>query len=503
MKKLILLVLLLSLILVLADCDSNKNDNQDSNTPVLSSLSPSSMEIDMPSFVLSAYGSKFTLNSKIVFNGKEKATTYLYSGGLLCRIDPDDTDVLSESYNLSSLQDTNVSVLVRNPSNEGGNSNSLNFTITGNHKFTKIINIASSTNNQSPSEPSIASDNDGNIYIVWAVDFWENANFIQTEIYCCSSKDGGKSWSQAINVSNNPDYGWGPKIITDKSGNLYVTWYEPTENSFKICLCKSTDGGITWSESINLLQCTKDLGYYPDIAIDTNGNVLVAWDGYTFIKNDIYKHGIYYRVSRDNGASWGAQQTLATIDSGYIFFTLATGWSGGINAAWWSSNDNNIYFRRTTNLGKTWSSPSLISTIIEFADSKPDIAEDPNGTLYAVWWDLGEIYFRSSSNGGASWSSPENLSNTYAGSCKPVIDIDYIGNINIAWIEQVNGYDGATSSQLYYIRSMNKGEHWSAPLAFSSSSSGFYNLEMSNDNNGNVNIVAEGSGGIYYTGSIR
>jgi hypothetical protein len=79
------------LLLTSIDCKISKEDIPGRNpVPVLSSISPSAQVAHMPSFTLAVTGSDFVRDSKILFNGIERASEYISPGELTCRIDPDD-----------------------------------------------------------------------------------------------------------------------------------------------------------------------------------------------------------------------------------------------------------------------------------------------------------------------------------------------------------------------------------------------------------------------------
>jgi hypothetical protein len=289
MKKIFFLALLLSLALVLTNCDSDENKNQESNTPALSSLSPSSSVSHMPAFTLTASGSKFTANSRIVFNGNEMETTYISGNELRCQIGPDDTNLLSESHNLSSLQDTNVSVLVRNPSNEGGDSENISFQIYDNYTFLDPKNISNNTGWSKV--PDLAITENGNLYLVWIDDTTGSQ-----EIFFSYSTDKGSTWANPLNISQSTVESKNPRISADNCGNIYAVWSEKHPTGYEVTYFNSSnDGGVTWDTSKNISSPT--YAYYPDIAVDTSGNINVVWE-------NAQTANINYIRSTDKGKTW-------------------------------------------------------------------------------------------------------------------------------------------------------------------------------------------------------
>ena len=91
----------------------------DNPIPTLTSTTPTSKVSHMPAFTLTATGTDFVDGAKIVFNGIEKPSEFISSTELSCQI---------EAENIQASSD--VPVLVRNPTPGGGDSNSLNFTLS-------------------------------------------------------------------------------------------------------------------------------------------------------------------------------------------------------------------------------------------------------------------------------------------------------------------------------------------------------------------------------------
>lgn len=107
--------------------------------------------------------------------------------------------------------------------------------------------------------PMIAADNSygpnrGKLYCIFATnDPPGNGN--KPNIYCRSSSDGGTTWSDAVQVNDDPNsqnnHQWHPATWCDKeTGKLYVMWMDtrdtPTSDSAYIYASYSTDGGATF-----------------------------------------------------------------------------------------------------------------------------------------------------------------------------------------------------------------------------------------------------------------
>lgn len=111
--------------------------------------------------------------------------------------------------------------------------------------WTKDIRL---TNNVGSSEyPSIAVDGQ-NIYVVWQNDSPSSG---APEIYFKKSTNGGVGWPKATRLTQNAGYSEYPSIAVDGQ-NIYVVWQDDTLGNNEIYYSYSENGGTTWTEPENL-----------------------------------------------------------------------------------------------------------------------------------------------------------------------------------------------------------------------------------------------------------
>ncbi len=169
------------------------------------------------------------------------------------------------------------------------------------------------------------------------------------------------------------------------------------------------------------------------------------------------------------------------------------------------------------NLTKTsivsWSNDIMLSENDSWYSFDPKIAVNDN-YIHVVWADNkdnpeffgNEIYYRRSSNYGKTWDSEIRLiySNGYSGS--PVIGVNG-SNIHIAWRDSRSG-----TTEVYYKRSIDNGDSW-GPDVLLSEDDGYMSYQQAiSVSNSNVHVVwketkdfggSAGFGEIYYKRSIN
>jgi hypothetical protein len=208
-----------------------------------------------------------------------------------------------------------------------------------------------------------------NIYAVWI----DGTRGQGPDLFFSKSNDGGNTFSTPIALGQKEgEYDWPHMVASGKT--IYTIWQYNNENVIAkernggvlfiptpvsgIFFAKSTDGGDTFSEPLNL---SGDIGtsYFSGISISA-GNVYTSWTS---------KHGdhvqVFFSRSTDNGTtfddpvdstggsdSWFSQITSSG-DNVYIAGTASAG-----NVMWLkASNDNGADFGPLITINRDISNP--------------------------------------------------------------------------------------------------------------------------------------------------
>ena len=93
-----------------------------------------------------------------------------------------------------------------------------------------------------------------NVYVVWLDETPGNE-----DIFFATSTDGGLTFSELENISENTRTSGSPQISSE-GNNVYVVWIDASPNlvEFDIFFARSTDGGLTFSEPENISETTGD-----------------------------------------------------------------------------------------------------------------------------------------------------------------------------------------------------------------------------------------------------
>ncbi len=308
------------------------------------------------------------------------------------------------------------------------------------------------------------------------------------------------SWSLPVNISNSTITSYKPKVLQDRSGNVYALWldsdftsqyklyfsklenevwsspqpiissdkYSPlydfdftidSQNQIHLVYTQTVSGsgyivhyifynGTEWSNPQKVCQ-----GFSPSIEVDSNDKVHIVYSSFS---------DIFY--SNLDGTNWSSPVNVS--DDGQLYGDYTSGAkairidkSGNIHIAWAKYNFGIMY----TKFDGKWSVPQLVSKLALWPDNTYWLSLGANGVV-AVAYTQGpndcinqEIYFSLSEDGGLSWYSPTQISETPGiGSRWPSLAIVSANNIQAIWGECQTGvpfrlFDGNSWSDIIDI----------------------------------------------------
>lgn len=319
----------------------------------------------------------------------------------------------------------------------------------------EFIQISNSSNDSIQS--SIAIDGT-NICIVWV----DQSRSGPSEIFFSKSIDGGNTFSAPQNIGTKQGTSIAPFVATDGT-NIFVTWTDSQPKSRDILFSKSTDGGETFSAPQKINSDSSD-SVASKIAFDGN-NIFLTWFSITW-SGDFFKNmEIYFSKSTDGGKTFSTPQNISNNEEFSQNPSIATDGSD-IFVTW--SNDHMgktaIFFSKSIDGGLTFSSPKSISDNTGYSSGSSVTSDGSN--VFVSWFYHTEgknpdILFSKSADGGETFSVPQNISNTSGYSATPTIATNG-PNIFITWTDSE-----LKSSLILFSKSTDGGLTFSSPETIS------------------------------------
>lgn len=248
-----------------------------------------------------------------------------------------------------------------------------NANLTGNNRYDYEIHESHSSNDGATWSPVALLNNDavteftvydccedrevdlqasnGTIVAVWM----KNPIIYGDDIFSARSLDGGATWSDPVNLTNDDGPYGPPSLATDGAGNWILAFGRHHEvpgytgGNFEMNVKTSSDDAATWAPrsliSMNDYYVQDD---YPSVATDGSGTWVIAWENFT--SNAVVGQDILFAQSDDLGSTW----TDPVAVQGEI--GPDTGYDSGVDLAYvsshwllaWQSDDD------STGVGSDW-----------------------------------------------------------------------------------------------------------------------------------------------------
>lgn len=290
-------------------------------------------------------------------------------------------------------------------------------------------------------DPCLVYDGSGNLYYIHLslTPIWIG------QIVCQRSTDHGVTFNDGAGIGvNDPkqqDKAWLSADMTNSPyhGNLYVTWTEfdsygssSSSDSSRIRFSRSTDHGITWSNTVTISDVSGDCidsdntdeGAVP--CVGPSGQVYLSWAG---------PLGLMFDRSTDGGDTFGSDIFVSDIPGGWDYAISGiyranglpitacdTGstspYKGNIYINWSDQRNGNtntdVFFVKSTDGGNTWTSPLKVNddnTTREQFFTWMTI-DQTTGFIYCCFYDrrnttgaATDVYVARSTDGGDSFEN--------------------------------------------------------------------------------------------------
>ncbi len=285
------------------------------------------------------------------------------------------------------------------------------------------LNWTASTISANQGDPAFAADGQNNFYLA-------TLNNAVNGFVVYKSSNQGVNWTAIPFLPGGGiasiDKEW---IAADQTQGTYKNYVYLAFDNFSVnpagvALMRSTNNGSTWTlVSANLGTSSNNPG--PDIAVDANGKVYLAWNS---------TGGTNVRTSTDGGTTWSTevvadshsqpghayggrqcvQNNIRVNGMPHIAIDNTTGSHAGYVYDVYPTNppgpdEADVYCAHSTDGGATWSTAVRVNDDATTTQQwMPDVSVDNLGRVWVIWWDtrndasntLNELWCGESTDGG-------------------------------------------------------------------------------------------------------
>jgi hypothetical protein len=271
-------------------------------------------------------------------------------------------------------------------------------------KFRKPLNLTPQ-NRGGAFAPRVALDSSETVNIVWG-DTQDGGG----KVLFVRSTDLGLTFNEPLDVSRSSGVAFDPEIAIDPNDAINVAWQDTAPGTSFIMFSRSTDGGATFSDP---KQVSTGPGAATEAAIATDGagRISVTW-----VDESAGKAEAYYARSTDGGASFSQPINVSHFASGDIHKPTVVTFQDSVYVAFQNGDlfgeesikNRQVFLAKSGNAGVSFDDPEQVSA----ADNSkgrahsPAMVVDSRGKLHIVWIDAsfvgndeGLLFYSNSTDG--------------------------------------------------------------------------------------------------------
>lgn len=330
--------------------------------------------------------------------------------------------------------------------------------------------------------PSIALDSNDNIHIVWSDD-----RDMNREIYYRKLSSKGETMISALRLTWSTADSDSPSIISDSDDNLHIIWEDNRTGNYEIYYKKVDNNGNTL---INDARLSFSLGnsVHPSVDIDREDFIWIVWQNDDGNYNSVYcakvnKNGelligpkqitpegvncfypricldsennahavyhsfsnwnnIYYSKINANGEILISHKGIVTEESDQAFPAIGSDVEDDIYIAWEDNRNGHseIFLLSLNENGEPISDEKIIASNIS---SRAPFISIHNHTIYTAWEDNRdgnfEIYLTAELN-DTTLLEERRVSFTLGDSLSPKLAVDSSGNVHMVWMDNSESF---------------------------------------------------------------
>ncbi len=263
------------------------------------------------------------------------------------------------------------------------------------YRSKKWTNPVSLTDNISPDgdmhndpqvdNPQVAMDNNGHAVIVWYQ--YDGSGYDQ--IFRSEYRNG--KWTNPAslndNISPNGVDADSPQVAMDDNGNAVIVWYQNTSNGHDQIFRSEYRNG-TWTKPSSLTGNIPNGvdASSPQVVMDDNGNAIIVWDQYDGSKDQIFRSE-YRNGTWTNPSSVNDNISPNGQDAWYP--QVAMDDNGNAVIVWQQYDGSNWQIFKSEYRNKKWTNPALLADNISPNGQYawyPQVAMDDNGNAVIAWY---------------------------------------------------------------------------------------------------------------------
>jgi len=329
----------------------------------------------------------------------------------------------------------------------------------------------------------LAVGNDGTAVAVWSKSKGQARN-IQAARY------NGTSWEAHVNLESNNGIAQSPQVVVDGAGNAIVVWLQPDNSVNSIWYNFYDAGGVGWGTE-DVLELTDDVAYAPQVAMDSNGDAIVAW-----AQDNGSGTNAIYAAKYTAGASWSAAESIGAGTSNGYTAQIAMDTDGNAIAIWYQLTSTSPYYVYSLWGNRysagAWGTAEEIENAVNIV-APPQVAFDAQGNGITVWKNSNGRLRYNTYGFTSGWGTADNVESGTDPAFIPQLAVDTEGHAIVVWRQ----YSSGTFIYSMWASRYQFGNRWGTPELLELDDTNIVTYPaVAIDNNGNAFAIWIQSDGV-------
>jgi hypothetical protein len=306
------------------------------------------------------------------------------------------------------------------------------------------------------------------------------------QVLVSRSDDGGKTFTASVAVNREPEHIAAdgenrPKLAFGKNGELYVSWTQSLDLPFSgnVRFSRSLDDGRSFSAPLTVNDNAEIISHrFDSLLVDGRGRVWLTWldkrdASAAKQRGEAYTGAaVYYALSDDRGASFAPNRRLAAHSCECCRIALARDTDGVPVAFWRHVFNRNIRDHALARLDDAAALRRVSQeqwAVDACPHHGPALAIGADGTQHLAWYSGAEklhgLFYARSRDRGQTFSAPLAFGNPDAQAGHPQV-LALGARVWLAW-KEFDGQQALIRAQ----QSRDGGGHFAAPVTLVASAS--------------------------------
>ncbi len=338
-----------------------------------------------------------------------------------------------------------------------------------------ITEVISTESTGESLNPSLAVDSAGNVHVAWeSVDV--GGTLSDHKISYKRWDAFSQSWTTTELVSTESTYGsFFPSLAVDSTCTVHIAWEDWTDyagsgTDYDVFYKRLDAFTSSWTSTEVVSTESTSTSWYPSLATDSAGNVHIAWEDYSDYAGAGTDIDVFYKRWDDSTSSWSTTEVISTESTGTSSVpSLAVDTVGNVHIAWpdltnyaGSGTDRDIFYKRWDASASLWITTEVVSTESTGNSGNPSLAVDAKGNVHIAWRDWTDylssgtdidVFYKRWDSSTSSWTTTEVVSTESTGtSYIPSLAVDTVGYVHIAWHDLTDYAGAGPGEDIFYKR---------------------------------------------------